>query len=136
MDRRLEGRDEAILDPDLPIIDAHHHLYARPGQRYLLDDYLDDARAGHSIVASVYVETLAFARDDGPAPLRPIREVEFASGVGAMTAGGAFGGVRVCAAIVGHADMTLGDEVGRLLDRCLEVAPERFRIALPSTVDP
>ena len=69
-------------------------------------------------------------------PLRPIREVEFASGVGAMTAGGAFGGVRVCAAIVGHADMTLGDEVGRLLDRCLEVAPERFRIALPSTVDP
>jgi|GEM_PF-3311673 len=25
--KRLEGRDEPILDPDLPIIDSHHHLF-------------------------------------------------------------------------------------------------------------
>ena len=34
------GRDEPILDADLPIIDAHHHLLVRPGLRYLLDEYL------------------------------------------------------------------------------------------------
>jgi hypothetical protein len=32
--KRLEGRDEPILDRDLSIIDAHHHLFVRPGQRY------------------------------------------------------------------------------------------------------
>lgn len=127
MDKRLEGRDEPILDRDLPIIDAHHHLFARPALRYLLDDYLEDVRAGHRIVASVYVETLAFARTEGPELLRPMPEVEFANGVGAMTASGAFGDVHVCAAIIGHADMRLGDEVARPLDRCLETAPERFR---------
>ena len=109
MNKRLESRDEPVLEPDLPIIDAHHHLFLRPDLRYLLDDYLDDARAGHGIVASVYVETLAFARTDGPEVLRPLSGVEFANGVGAMTAGGALGDVRVCAGIVGHADMRLGD---------------------------
>lgn len=127
MNKRLEGRDEPILDRGLRIIDGHHHLFVRPALRYLLDDYLGDVRAGHRIVASVYVETLAFARTEGPELLRPVGEVEFANGVAAMTASGAFGEVRVCAAIIGHADMRLGDEVAKLLDRCLETAPERFR---------
>ena len=58
------GRDETILEPDLPIIDAHHHLFDRPALRYMVDDYLADARAGHKIVATVYSETQAFARAD------------------------------------------------------------------------
>jgi L-fuconolactonase len=81
------GRDEPILEPDLPIIDAHHHLFDRPGLRYMIDDYLTDTRAGHRIVASVYVETLAFARTDGPSVLRPLGEIEFANGIGATAAG-------------------------------------------------
>lgn len=40
------GRDEPILEPDIPIIDAHHHLVDRPGLRYMIDDYLADTRAG------------------------------------------------------------------------------------------
>lgn len=78
------GRDEPILEPDIPIIDAHHHLVDRPGLRYMIDDYLADTRAGHRVVASVYVETLAFARTDGPEVLRPLGEIEFANGIGAM----------------------------------------------------
>jgi L-fuconolactonase len=119
------GRDEPILDPDLPIIDAHHHLLVRPGLRYLLDDYLADAKAGHRIVASVYMEVLTFARRDGPELLRPLGEVEFANGVGAMCAGG-YSDVQVCAGIVGQADMRAGDAVAELLDRALEAAPERL----------
>ena len=64
--------EQAILDPDLPIIDAHHHLFDRPALRYLLNDYLADVGAGHRIVASVYVETQAFVRADGPPLLRPL----------------------------------------------------------------
>jgi hypothetical protein len=78
MNKRLEGRDEAILDPELPIIDAHHHLFDRPALRYMLEDYLADAGAGHKVMASVYVETLAMARTQGPEALRPLGEVEFA----------------------------------------------------------
>jgi predicted TIM-barrel fold metal-dependent hydrolase len=123
----LVGRDEPIIDPEIRIIDAHHHLFHRPPLRYMLDDYLADAQAGHRIVASVYVETLAFARPDGPDLLRPLGEIEFANGIGAICASGVYGDCRVCAGIVGHADMRLGDAVADLLDRALDIAPERFR---------
>ena len=129
----LVGRDEPIIDPDLAIIDAHMHLFDRPPLgdrpplRYMLDEYLADARAGHRIVASVYVEIMAFVRKEGPEVLRPLGEIEFANGVGAVAASGVYGDCRACAGIVGYADLRLGDEVAQLLDRAMELAPERFR---------
>jgi L-fuconolactonase len=81
--KRQEGRSETVIDPELPVIDAHHHLFDRPTLRYMLDDYLADVDAGHNITASVYVETQAFARTHGPDILRPIGEIEFANGVAA-----------------------------------------------------
>ena len=129
------GRHEPILEPDLPIIDSAHHLFDRPALRYMFDDYLADVRAGHKIVASIYVETLAFARSDGPELLRPLGEVEFANGIGAMSASGAYGDCRICAAIVGFADLRFGEEVGQLLDQALALAPERFRGVRQITIE-
>lgn len=129
----LVGRDEPILDPDIPIIDAHMHLFDRPALgerpplRYLLDEYLADAGSGHRIVASVYVEIMAFVRKDGPELLRPLGEIEFANGLGAMAASGRYGNCQACAGIVGYADLRHGDQVAELLDRALALAPERFR---------
>lgn len=125
--RRNEGRDEPILDPGLPIIDAHHHLIVRPNVTYLPAEFLADAQGGHNIVASVYVETREFERKDGPEILRPVGEIEFANGAGAMTATGVFGKCHVAAGIIGFADMRLGAAIAPLLDRYLEIAPERFR---------
>jgi L-fuconolactonase len=122
-----DGRDEDILDPEIPIIDAHHHLFDRPHLRYMLDDYLEDVYAGHNIVASVYVETQSMARLDGPEALRPIGEIEFANGVAAMSASGRYGPCRVAAAIVAYADLRLGDQVAEALDRAIAIAPERLR---------
>ncbi len=122
-----EGRDEPIVDPGLPIVDAHHHLYERPNLRYLFEDYLADAGAGHNVVASVYVETKEMARPDGPEVLRPLGEVEFSNGVAAVSASGRYGPCRVAAGIVGYADLTQGDRVAELLDRSLGCAPDRFR---------
>ncbi len=122
-----EGRDEPILEPGIAILDAHHHLFDRPHLRYLLDDYLDDAKAGHKIVGTVYIETQAFARADGPEALRPVGEVEFANGMAAITASGACGPCKVAAAIVGFADMTSGDAVAATLDASMAAAPQRFR---------
>lgn len=133
--KRLEGREEAILEPELLIVDSHHHLFDLPNNRYLLDDYLADANAGHQIVASIYCETQAFSRKDGPEWMRPFGEVEFANGVGAMAESGQYGDCCVAAGIIGHANLTLGARVGELLDRCLDSAPERFRGVRHVTID-
>lgn len=124
--RRGEGRDEPVIDPDLEIVDAHFHLIHRP-VTYMADGYIADVNAGHNIVASVYVETRVFERQTGPEALRPLGEVEFANGIGAMTATGVFGPCHVAAGIVGHVDMSLGDAAGDCLDRCMAAAPERFK---------
>src|SRR6478735_8233417 len=62
----LDRRTEPILEPDLPIIDPHHHLWDRPGWRYLLDDLLTDIDSGHNIVATVFVQARAMYRATGP----------------------------------------------------------------------
>lgn len=127
MTKRLEGRDEQIVDADIAIIDAHHHLFDRPNLRYLLDDYNEDIGLGHNVVASVYIETQAMARASGPSPLRPLGEIEFANGQAAMSASDRYGKARVAAAIIGHAKVSTGDEIAELLDRSMASAPDRFR---------
>ena len=105
----LASRREEALEPDLPIVDPHHHLIDRPESgTYLLPDLLADIDSGHNIVATVYLEWLSMYRADGPVEMRPVGEIEFANGVAAMAASGGYGKTRVCAGIVGHADLTLG----------------------------
>lgn len=133
--KRTEGRDESILDPDLPILDSHIHLFDLPGNRYMVEDYLEDAQGGHNVLAAIYCETQAFARKDGPEHMRPLGEVEFANGVAAMTATGRYGKCVVGAGIIGHGNLTFGTRLGELLDRCMETAPERYRGIRHVTLD-
>jgi predicted TIM-barrel fold metal-dependent hydrolase len=118
---------EDVLEPDLPIVDSHHHLWVRPGTRYLVDEYRADAERGHNIVASVFVECGSFYRKSAPELMKPLGEVEFANGMGAMAASGTYGHTLICAGIVGGADLGAGAEVARLLDAQIAAAPERFR---------
>src|SRR5437588_244458 len=87
----LARHKEPILEPELPIIDPHHHLWDRPGWRYLLDDLLADINSGHKILATVFVQARAMLREGGPDAMRPLGEVEFVNGVAAMTASGIYG---------------------------------------------
>ncbi|RYX97988.1 MAG: amidohydrolase [Comamonadaceae bacterium] len=120
---------ETALEPDLPIIDAHHHLWdvKAVANRYLLDDLLQDIALGHDIRATVYVEGHAMYRSIGPDPMKPVGEVEFANGVAAMAASGIYGGCRVAEAIVGHADLMLGSAVREVLEAQVSAAGGRFR---------
>jgi L-fuconolactonase len=111
----LDRRKEPILDAKMPIVDAHHHLWDRPGWRYLLDDLLDDTNSGHNIVATVFVGG------------RSVGEVEFVNGVAAMSASGTYGKTRACACIVGHADLTLGSRVEPILVALARAGGDRFR---------
>lgn len=133
--KRCEGRDEPVLEPGLPIVDSHFHLFDLPGNRYLLEDHLADAQGGHNVLASVYCESQAFIRSSGPVVMRALGEVEFANGVAAMTAGGRYGACKVAAGIIGHANMTLGVAIGELLDRCMAAAPDRYRGVRHVTLD-
>ena len=63
----LALHDEPVLEPDLAIVDAHHHLWDRPESRYLFFDFLDDCGSGHNIRATVFMECGAMYRKDGAA---------------------------------------------------------------------
>jgi len=124
----LDKRREAVLEPDLPIVDPHHHLIDRPESgRYLLADLLADIASGHNVVATVYLEWLSMYRAGGPVDMRPVGEIEFANGVAAMSASGGYGRPRVCAGIVGHADLALGARVAEVLEAMIAVGGGRFR---------
>ena len=124
----LARRKEKILEPDLPIIDPHHHLIDRPDHgTYLLADLLADLASGHNVVATVYLEWMSMYRADGPVEMRPVGEVEFANGVAAMCASGSYGKTRACAGIVGHAELTLGSGLGSVLEAMMAAGGDRFR---------
>jgi L-fuconolactonase len=125
--KRLDGRDEAIVEPDLPIIDTHHHLFLRPYVRYLFDDFLEDINAGHNIVGSIYMDAQSMIRTEGPAIMRGLGEVEFALGMAAMSASGMFGPRRVAAAIVASALVSEGESIADYLDRAIATAPALLR---------
>ena len=124
----LARRREEILEPDLPIVDPHHHLIDRPESgTYLLPDLLADIASGHNVVATVCLEWLSMYRADGPEEMRPVGEIEFANGVAAMCASGGYGRPRVCAGIVGHADLMLGAGVAKVLEAMIVAGGGRFR---------
>jgi len=118
---------EPILEPELPIVDPHHHLWLRGGHTYLLDELLADLGSGHNVVATVFEECRSMYRADGPPEMRPIGETEFVAGIAAMSDSGNYGKTRVAAGIVGAADLTLGERVEPVLVAQLRAGGGRFR---------
>jgi predicted TIM-barrel fold metal-dependent hydrolase len=122
----LAAVDEPAIEPDLPIIDTHHHLWDRPGSRYVLDELVADT-AAHNVRQTVFVECSSMYRADGPEELKPIGETEFVRGIAAQSASGAYGEMRTAAGIVGTADLMLGGDVAAVLEAQIEASPMSFR---------
>ena len=136
---------EAILEPDLPIVDPHHHLWdLRPlvpmfpeprhpfietvagAALYTFDELSADIGSGHNVVATVFMECGAFYEAGASEAMKVVGEVEYVNGVAARGASGLYGDARACAGIVGHADLTLGDGARPVLE-ALQAASRRFR---------
>lgn len=137
---------EEILEPDLPIIDPHHHLWdLRPlfpmfpeprhdfieaiagAAYYRFDELHADTQTGHRIIGTVFMECGAFYDASRSDVMKPVGEVEFVNGVAAQGASGLYGEYRPCAAIMGHADLTLGDAVHPVIEALAAAGNGRFR---------
>ncbi|HYU11902.1 MAG TPA: amidohydrolase family protein [Stellaceae bacterium] len=124
--------EEPTLEPEIAICDPHHHFWdfrsARiPYQRYLLHELIADVSCGHDVRSTVFIEARSMYRPAGPVELRPVGEVEFVQGLAAASATGLYGPCGAAAAIVGHADLKLGDRVEPVLEALQAASPNRFR---------
>jgi L-fuconolactonase len=123
-DAWLERLREHIIDPDLPIVDAHHHLWERPSGSYLLDELIADLGAGHNVRATVFIQCGYAYRTAGPEELRPVGEAEF---VAAVAAKAEANGIHACAGIVGYCDFRIGERVDAVLEAHIEAGGGRFK---------
>ncbi|MGD9705868.1 MAG: amidohydrolase [Acidimicrobiia bacterium] len=120
----LSQRTEVVVEPELRIVDPHHHLWEREGMsRYVLEDLHADTGAGHRVEQTVFVECAWGYRTDGPAPLRPVGETETIAAIAEQSVGH---GAEI-AGIVGFADMTLGDAVAEVIEAHEVAGRGRFR---------
>jgi L-fuconolactonase len=111
-----ESTGEAPVEPELPICDAHHHLWQRPPRDYLLDALLEDLGSGHKVVSTVAIECRYGYRTGGPEELRPVGETEFLENLAKRANADGAIKTRIAAAIVGHADLTLADQAPAVLE--------------------
>jgi len=117
---------EDILEPELPIVDPHHHLWDHGGNTYFLDELLADLGSGHNVVATVFLQCFWAYRTSGQQELRPVGETEFVASV-AADAERRKTTARVCAGIVGYADLHLGERVDTVLEAHRAAGGNRFR---------
>jgi len=81
----INGVKEEIIDPDMEIIDPHHHLWHGPedppgikeSYRYLLEDLWSDTSSGHNIKKTVFIDCGQEYYKEGPDRFKPVGETEF-----------------------------------------------------------
>lgn len=120
---------EDALEPELPIIDAHiHYWHHKTGYRYFVEEFGREAAAcGHRLESTVFVECHSMYRARGPEHLKSVGETEFAVGQAATAASGRYTDCRAAEAIVGYADLTLGEQTREALEAHVMAANGRFR---------
>lgn len=131
--RWLDQSRENVIDPDVPIIDAHHHLWHGYGKPvpwqpdYWHAEHGEDIKDGHNITATVFIECGYRYADDAAPALRPVGETRAINAYADQFSEATGSPCKAAAAIVGFADMTLGKNVDATLEAHLEAAPQRFR---------
>ncbi len=119
---------EPVLEPELPIVDPHHHFWETPQRGcYLLHEFLADLAAGHNISKTMFLECEAMYRAEGPEELRPVGEVEFVRGLAAMSASGNYGSTKIAAGMVGFAELTVGARIRAALEAEIEAGAGLLR---------
>lgn len=122
-----KAKREVALEPELPIVDAHHHLWDDHRGRYLLEEFLEDLSGGHSVRATIHAQCMAMFRADGAELMKPVGETEFVAGMAAMSESGRYGGIRVAEGIIAFADLTAGNGITPVLEAHVRAGGGRLR---------
>lgn len=102
----LDLVDEEVVEPDLAIVDPHHHLWPAGGPReYGLAELEADVGSGHRVEATVFVECGAAYRTDGPPHLAPVGETEFVAAQAAAASRPLIAGIIARADLCDHAHL-------------------------------
>lgn len=121
---------ELAIEPHLPVIDTHHHLYGQRGdpRYYQMQDLIDDLSGGHAVIGTVYVEGYQSGwRSEGPLALRPVGEVDMIVQATRTLPVLPHCPCQVAAGIVAHADLRLGAAVEEVIDAHKTAAGGRLR---------
>ena len=113
---------EEIIDPQLPIIDPHHHLWNGDNQLagsfpYLIENLNEDTFSGHNIVGTIFMECAQGYYSNGEEKYKPVGETEFV--VNLMKTSKKLPKTTNIIGIIGYADLMLGGEVKDVLDKHL-----------------
>lgn len=117
---------EPVLEPALPIVDAHHHLWQESGKEYLADDLIADLATGHNIVATVFLQCHFGYREHGAEHLRPVGETEKVEAM-RLSLEARYPHFGACAGIVSFADLMAPQLLNEVLDAHLAASPRHFR---------
>lgn len=116
---------EETIEPDLPIIDPHHHFSEHWGG-YYGEDLLSDLSSGHDVKATVYIQCGWGYRETGPDPFKPVGETERVVEI-AESCQKIRTSPVVAAGIVGYANLSLGRAVDEVLKQHITSGKSRFR---------
>lgn len=117
---------EDVIDPDLEIIDPHHHLWpAGQGLPYQRDDLHHDVnghvgRGAHKVIKTVFMECGSAYDRSAPEHLRSLGETRYIADQALSDP------EPLMAGIVGHVDLRR-DDLDDLLDRHTEAGRGLFR---------
>ena len=117
---------EDVIDPDLEIIDPHHHLWpAGQGLPYQRDDLHRDVnghvgRGAHKVIKTVFMECGSAYDRSAPEHLRSLGETRYIADQALSDP------EPLMAGIVGHVDLRR-DDLDALLDRHTEAGRGLFR---------
>jgi L-fuconolactonase len=123
----LKLRTEEILEPDLPIIDPHHHFWSPPRTIYGGHELAADLMSGHNFIGTVFADCTEHYKKDGPEDYRVVGETEFSVRLGEESDQGLYGPVRFCQAVFGRVDLANGASSKGVLEAHVAAGKGRFK---------
>jgi predicted TIM-barrel fold metal-dependent hydrolase len=121
---------EEIINPELPIIDPHHHLWNGDNQLagsfpYLIENLSEDTNSGHNIVGTIFMECAQGYYSGGEEKYKPVGETEFV--INLIKDSEKLSKSTNIIGIIGFADLMLGHEVKDVLNTHLSKGEGLFR---------
>lgn len=123
---------EPAIAPHIPIIDAHMHFFedgflVDMFGRMMPEEFVSEIdKGGHNVAATVYVEALWRYRTWGPESLRRVGEIETVEAIARYYDKRPDGASKLCAGIVGSANLDVGEAIVPILEAQIEASPTRF----------